>query len=129
MGKVMLAYADPRTVNAFFAGRRLEAMTRATICDEQLLRHSLDEVRKQGWAMADQESEDGIRSVAAPVWNRQARVVAAMNVSAHATRVSQEELCDRYLPVLLDAVHGVSRALGARHLPVRFFEIRTVASQ
>lgn len=114
MGKVLLAHADEATLDAFFAGPPLQPLTRRTICGEAALRQTLVEVRRLGWAGADQESEEGIRSVGAPVWDRRQRVVAAINVSAHATRVSQQELWERYLPVLLNAAQSISRALGAR---------------
>jgi IclR family pca regulon transcriptional regulator len=114
MGKVLLAQLDTESLNAFFAGPPLQPLTRRTICSEGELRRTLAEVRQRGWAVADQESEDGIRSVAAPVWERSGRISAAINVSAHASRVTKKELCDRYLPVLLGVAHDISRALGAR---------------
>ncbi len=78
-----------------------------------MLRAALDRVREKGWAVADQESELGVRSVAAPIFDRDGEVHAAINVSAHATRVSLEQLQKDYLPVLLEAAHGTSKALGA----------------
>ena len=67
----------------------------------------------RGWAFADQESEVGIRKVAAPLFNHNNHVDAALNVSGHAARVSMDELRRRYLPVLLDGARRISRALGA----------------
>ena len=48
----------------------------------------LDRVREQGWALVDQELEEGLRSIAAPVRDASGRTIAAVNVSAHASRVS-----------------------------------------
>jgi IclR family transcriptional regulator, pca regulon regulatory protein len=74
----------------------------------------LAQVRERGWAMVDQEVELGVRSVAAPIHDRSARTVAAINVSSHASRVNLKDMRGRHLPVLLEAARRISAALGAR---------------
>jgi IclR family pca regulon transcriptional regulator len=113
MGKVLLAHLPPAQLDEFFAAGPLRRLTSRTIVDEKELRQALEQVRARGWAFADQESEDGVRTVAVPLYDRQMRVEAAMNVSGHAARVPMKELRSRYLPVLMDAAAEVSRALGA----------------
>ena len=56
------------------------------------LRDELAEVRRQGFALVDQELEDGVRSIATALRDRRGRAVAAINVSTHAGRVSLKEL-------------------------------------
>jgi IclR family pca regulon transcriptional regulator len=58
-------------------------------------------VRTQGWAIVDQELEEGLRAVAAPIRDREGRVVAAVNVSAHASRTSMDAVRRTLLPPLL----------------------------
>jgi IclR family pca regulon transcriptional regulator len=113
MGKVLLAHLPSRELESYFASVEREPMTINTIVDERALRNVLDEVRENGWAVADEESELGVRSAAAPLTGRDGGVHAAINVSAHASRVSFEQLKRDYLPVLLDAARGISKALGA----------------
>lgn len=113
MGKVLLAYLPPEELDRFFDGHPLTKLSSRTVCDEGALRQVLAEVRQRGWALAEQESEDGIRSVAAPIWERGGKVAAAMNISAHASRVSRAEICRRHLPILLEATRVISIALGA----------------
>ena len=113
MGKVLLAHVSPPELDAYFATAPLQRLTKRTICDETTLRRALREVKERGWAFADQESEEGIRTVAAPLFDRSQKVQAAINVSGHAARVSMNELRRAYLPVLLDAARQISRALGA----------------
>ena len=117
MGKVLLAHLTPQELDAYFATATLQRFTRRTICDETTLRRVLREVRDRGWAFADQESEDGVRTVAAPLYDRWHKLRAAINVSAHASRTSMKELRQAYLPVLLDAAAQISRALGAVNPP------------
>jgi IclR family transcriptional regulator, pca regulon regulatory protein len=113
MGKVLLASLSAEAFDAYFANARLNRLTKRTICDETTLRRVVKEVRERGWAFADQESEDGVRTVAAPIVDRSQQTVAAINVSGHAGRVSMKELRSHYLPVVLDAARQISRALGA----------------
>jgi IclR family pca regulon transcriptional regulator len=122
MGKVLLADLPPAALNAFFAGNPLYRLTKRTICDEETFRKELQRIRKRGWALADQESEDGVRTVAVPVFDRSESVAAAMNVSGHAARVSMKELQRHYLPVLQKAAQQASLALGStgqRFGPIR----------
>jgi IclR family pca regulon transcriptional regulator len=70
-------------------------------------------VRGQGWSLVNQELEEGLRAVAAPIRDRSGRVVAAMNVSAHASRTSLEVMRRKLLPPLLRAVAGVEADLRA----------------
>jgi IclR family pca regulon transcriptional regulator len=114
MGKVLLAYLRPDELDHYFASVEREPLTANTIVAEGTLRRVLKEVREIGWAVADEESELGVRSAAAPLVGRDGEVHAAINVSAHAARVSLEQLKADYLPVLLDAARGISKALGAK---------------
>ena len=113
MGKVLLAHLDPAKLDEYFAAGPLRRLTDRTIVDESALRAALDQVRARGWAFADQESEDGVRTVAVPLFDRNMHVQAAMNVSGHASRVPMKELRGRYLRVLKEAAASISHALGA----------------
>lgn len=113
MGKVLLAAMSPDRLDAFFAGGPLKPMTGRTICSEAKLREALAEVRLRGWAWNDGESEEGIRSVSAPILDRSGRVHAAINVAGLASRVSIKELRSRFVPAVVDAGAAISRALGA----------------
>ena len=117
MGKVLLAYLPPDSLEQYLAGAPFEALTKRTVTTAADLRQVLARVRQRGWAFSDQESEVGVRTVAAPVYNHANQVHAALNVSGHAARVSMGELRRLYLPVLLDGARRTSLALGAT-LPV-----------
>jgi IclR family transcriptional regulator, pca regulon regulatory protein len=113
MGKVLLANLSDADLDEYFRTAPLQRLTSRTIGDEPTLRAALRQVRERGWAFADQESEDGVRTVAVPLFDRNMRVQAAMNVSGHASRVPMKELRSRYLPVLMETANEISRALGA----------------
>lgn len=113
MGQILLAHLPPAELDAFFAGREPERFTKYTITDEGRLRRRLQEVRQRGWASADQEYVVGLRTIAAPVFDRTNRVVAAVNVAGAVAVVTMQGMVRSHLPVLLDATYGLSRALGA----------------
>jgi IclR family pca regulon transcriptional regulator len=101
MGRVMLAGLPADELDEFLRRVELRRLSLRTITTVPALRAELDRVRAQGWALVDQELEEGLRSVAAPVRDRGGRVVAAVNLSAHASRTSKETVRRQLLPHLL----------------------------
>jgi IclR family transcriptional regulator, pca regulon regulatory protein len=101
MGRVMLAGMDDGELDAFLERVELRRLSARTITSAPKLRAELERVRAQGWATVDQELEEGLRSVAAPIRDRGGRVVAAVNLSAHASRTSAEAVRRELLPSLL----------------------------
>lgn len=81
----------------------LRPLTPRTLCQPEALRQELARVRQQGHALVDQEMELGLRTLAVPLRNHRGEVVAALNVSTLAARVSLEVLRERFLPILLEA--------------------------
>lgn len=114
MGRVLLAGLPPEELDVYFRTSTREQLTNRTTVDEAELRAELDNVRCRGWALVDQELEEGVRSVAAPLRNGQGRAVAALNVSSHAGRVKLDTLRDEFLPALLDTASRVSERLAHR---------------
>lgn len=92
IGRVLLAQLAPEELKAYFARTRLRAHTDRTIISREKLLQVLEAVRRQGYAMVDQELELGLRSIAVPVCDSRGRALAAMNVGVHAARVSVREL-------------------------------------
>ncbi|MBW4716834.1 IclR family transcriptional regulator [Saccharothrix obliqua] len=111
MGHVLLAGLAEGELTAYLERVRLEPLTSHTITSPDALRAELAEVRARGWALVDQELEEGLRSVAAPVHDRAGRVIAAVNVSTHASRTSVERIRQETVPLLLDACRGIEQDL------------------
>jgi IclR family pca regulon transcriptional regulator len=114
MGRVLLASLDEKELDAYFQRADLAPLTPRTITDEGGLRRVLSEVREQGWALVDQELEEGVRSIAAPLRGAGGRVVGAMNVSAHAARTTLDRLRREFLPVLLETTRRINTELARR---------------
>ena len=80
-----------------------------TISEPEAFMAEIHRVRSQGWAMVDQELEEGLRSLAVPVHDSKGEVVAAINVSVHASRWSLEAVRKQLLPRLLETAAAVER--------------------
>jgi IclR family pca regulon transcriptional regulator len=114
MGRVLLAHLPEAELDAYLAAASLERLTERTIVDVDKVRRILSDVVKNGYALIDQELEQGVRSVAAPIHDARGNVVAAINVSAHAARVTLSRLQDEFVPALLDAAKCVDADLAVR---------------
>jgi IclR family transcriptional regulator, pca regulon regulatory protein len=101
MGRVLLAGLSDAELDDYLEAVELKRLSPRTVTSTTALRTELQRVRDQGWAIVDQELEEGLRAVAAPVRDGGARVVAAINVSAHTSRSSIESMRRDLLPALL----------------------------
>ncbi len=113
MGRVLLAGLDDAALRERLAGMAPEARTRRTVTDRAQLLDIVQQVRAQGWCLVDQELEEGLISIAAPVHDRAGRVVAALNVSGQANRTDAAVMRGALLPPLLAAAAAVSHSVAA----------------
>jgi IclR family transcriptional regulator, pca regulon regulatory protein len=117
MGRVQLAALSETELDAYLARADRRRLTQHTLTDADALRRELVRVRAQGWALVDQELEEGLRSVAAPIRDRTGRVVAAVNVSAHASRATKETVRRVLLPPLLATAEHIEADLRTAQTP------------
>lgn len=108
LGKVLLAALGDDEVDDVLAQPSRSGVTPVWAPTRKERTAVLWEVRARGWALADEELARGIRSVAAPLRDGAGRVVAALNVNAHAGETSLERLTGEHLPALLTTAADVS---------------------
>jgi IclR family transcriptional regulator, pca regulon regulatory protein len=111
MGRVLLAGLDEPALEEHLAGLDLQQFTDHPVASLDDLRARIAETRAHGYALVDQELEHGLRSIAAPVRNRHGKVVAAVNVSSHVSRVTRDKARRELLPPLLRAVQEIETDL------------------
>jgi IclR family pca regulon transcriptional regulator len=111
VGRVILAHLPDDEIDARLARAELKPMTARTLVSADALRAELHRVRRQGYALVDQELEEGLRSVAAPVRDRDGEVVAGVNIAVHASRNSCESVRRDLLPHLLATVARIDADL------------------
>jgi len=111
MGRVLLAGQTDDWLDGYLASVKLRPFTKRTITDVAKLRAELVRARDRGWALVDQELEEGLRSIAAPIHDRAGRVTAAINVSAHASRGDSASIREELLPHLLETARLIEEDL------------------
>ena len=108
LGKVLLAFGA-----AELRPGRLEARTARTITSRPALQGELADVRRRGYAVTDEELEPGLVAVAAPVYHDGGAVIAALSVSAPATRLTHAQVTEVAARCVAEA-RALSVALGHR---------------
>jgi len=117
LGKAILAFSPETEVDQILASCRMEARTRNTITNVLALKRELERIRDRGFAIDDEEIEDGIRCIAAPILNADNRAVAAMSVSGPSSRISP----DRFQLIgktMLKAAQDLSTRIGRQAVPI-----------
>jgi IclR family pca regulon transcriptional regulator len=118
MGRVLLAGHSDDWLDGWLSSAKLQQLTPHTTTDSKDLRAELVRIRERGWALVDQELEEGLRSVAVPIRDASGRVVAAVNVAVNASRRSLDEVAAEVVPLLLDTARQIEADLtGAGHTP------------
>ena len=114
MGKLLLANLPESEQRDLIASIKLTKRGPNTISSKKALREELEEIRAAGFAVNDQELAAGLYAIAAPVRNDARDVVAAVNLSAHSSMISLEELVDALGPHLVSTADRISARLGYR---------------
>ncbi|MFD9739971.1 IclR family transcriptional regulator C-terminal domain-containing protein [Umezawaea sp. NPDC059074] len=111
MGRVLLAGLPAAERAAALDRADRTALTRRTLVSTEDLTAAVGAVAAQGWAMVDEELQDGLRSLAVGVRDRAGTVVAAVNMALHVGRDTPEETVDRLLPPLREAAARIEADL------------------
>ena len=114
MGKVLLAFLPEEELRARLGGADLLRRGPNTLTGLEDLYEELEGVRRVGLAVNNEELAFGLRSIAAPVRGRSEEVVAAINLAAHRSWVSMENLIARFGPALLRVASDISIRAGYR---------------
>jgi IclR family pca regulon transcriptional regulator len=111
MGKVLMANLPDGDRDRLIAGLDLPRRGPNSITSKRALRSELDQVREDGWAIGDEELAPGIRTIAAPVMDREGEVVAAIGMPVPAETFTREELLEVLGEPLKAAAQRLSAAL------------------
>ncbi|GLK12764.1 IclR family transcriptional regulator [Streptosporangium carneum] len=112
LGKAMLAHAPNETVELVIANG-MPARTPQTITTAEGLRGELAVIRERGYAIDDIENEEGIRCVAAPIFDQSGASLSGISISGPVERVTREKVPE-FAPFVVAAANEISRRLGAR---------------
>jgi DNA-binding IclR family transcriptional regulator len=111
VGKAILAFLPPERANEVLRRVRFERLTTRTIGNVDALRTELEKTKRRGYAVDDEELEEGLRCIAVPVLDAQRLPVAAVSVSGPSFRVTAQKL-PTIANHLLQCVRGISMDMG-----------------
>ena len=111
MGRMLLSALAQDDLMALLRASDLAARTKTTLTDAKEIAAKVAQARRQGWSLVNQELEEGLISLAAPIVDRSGQMVAALNISGQANRTSARVMQDTMLEPLLEAARTISRQL------------------
>lgn len=121
IGKALLAELDVEDLDARLNGVELESLTAQSITDADELRKSLADIKAQGLARDDRESNPEVRCVAAPVLDAAGRCAAAISISVPMQRMTPEH-SDHLAEVVVRGATELSIRLGNLHAQAQAHE-------
>jgi IclR family acetate operon transcriptional repressor len=116
-GKVMLAFSPPEIVEGIVRRSGLPVRTPHTIVEMDAFRAELERIRAQGYGIDDEEQEEGVRCIAAPVRDESGQVVASLSISGPVTRLDDRRV-QSLVSDVVDCGQKLSARLGYKQEPV-----------
>ncbi|MGN7149688.1 IclR family transcriptional regulator [Arthrobacter sp. SAFR-179] len=113
VGKALVAFAEDAERERLLAELPLEALTEKSITDRDAFRAEIEQVRRQGYAVMDEENEAGMRAVAVPLLNSQGHAFASLATAVPVFRLGLEEL-KAHVPLLQEAAAELAARLPQR---------------
>lgn len=111
MGRIALAQLPPARLDHYLSHVKMRPLTARTVVSSAQLARVIADARKAGFSAVDQELEIGLRSIAVAVTDSNGGLVASMNVSAQAARVTLRDMERVFLPELRAAAHDLGLQL------------------
>lgn len=109
-GKIQLTHMNPEP-RRLYLSQPLRTYTQNTVTNPNTLRVELAEICDQGFAISNEEFEEGLVALAAPIWDHSGGVIASLSISGPTYRLDSETL-NSYIPHLKSAAKNISRLMG-----------------
>lgn len=112
VGKVLLATLSDAELDRYFHNKPLTRFTLYTITSPEEFKKEIRKIRKNGYALDLEETEEGIRCVAAAIYDHQGKAVAAVGISGPSNRISLSYLEGELASAVLEVAGDISEQLG-----------------
>jgi DNA-binding IclR family transcriptional regulator len=109
-GLCLMADLKPAALDAMLEQER-EALTEKTVTDADALRERIRKVKRQGFAIEDEECEIGTRCLAAPIYQSDGRILAAVGVAGPRLRMKKSQF-SKLAPTVIEAAEAISNTMG-----------------
>jgi DNA-binding IclR family transcriptional regulator len=114
VGKCILAFKRPQTIDALLENYEFTKYTEKTITNKEDLLKELEKIRQQGYAIDDEEMSIGVRCIAAPIYNYRGSVQYSIGVSGQSTNISVSNI-GSYINKIVEVAKQISMEMGANH--------------
>ena len=115
-GKTILAFLDEQTRETILTSSDWTPMTAHSITSRDQLLKELDSVRERGYALDLEENEIGVHCVAAPVFNANNHIQAAVSISGPSVRMTEERIHSELISLIRSEADSISQSIGS-HQP------------
>lgn len=112
LGKVMLAFTEPKVVNRILKDVVFETFTSKTVKSRQELDDQFSEIQKSGYCMDDEEYVEGLICIAAPIFDHSGEPVAAMSISVPKYRYTEAIKNKDFTAIAIATAYKISKKLG-----------------
>lgn len=112
LGKALLTGLCKHHLEALFKDKELKAYTGKTIMDLNHLMQEIELTRLRGWAEDNEEYEEGVRCIAAPIQDYSNRVIPSVSTSGPTTIIAKHD-AERIAGYVMDAAEGISKRMGS----------------
>ncbi|MFP3918748.1 IclR family transcriptional regulator [Lysinibacillus telephonicus] len=112
VGKMLLSGKDDEALREVISRIQFTKRTEYTILTPDDLLQEISAIRKSGYALDNIENEEGIRCIAAPIYDFSGKIIASFSISGPSTRVTMERIDKELAEKILDASRAISFQLG-----------------
>jgi len=110
VGKVLLAHLSDEQLEKVLGQLELKRFTKNSITDKDQLKSELLKIRQQGYALDNQELEEGLICIASPIFNLEGKVIAAISISGPTFRLNSK--IKEYIPLVKRTAISISELMG-----------------
>jgi IclR family KDG regulon transcriptional repressor len=111
LGKALLTGLCEHHLEGLFKNKELKAYTQNTITDARRLIAEVEEAKKRGWTEDDEEYEERVRCIAAPIYDYRNRVIASVSTSGPITMITKVDV-ERIAGYVMEAANAISKRMG-----------------
>lgn len=112
LGKALVAWLPENERKQIWDSAKIEAFTENTLTTYEELEENLVQCRLQGYSCGRGELDEGLLSIAMPLFNSKGVTIASMNISTHILRTTEETLLEVYLPALKEGAQKLNKQIG-----------------
>ncbi len=113
LGKSMLTGKTEEQIRSLYQERELQAFTERTIKSVDALVEEIETIRRRGWSLDDEEYEQGLRCIGAPIRDYRDEVIAAVSTSGYASVITRERV-EEVAGYVVKAARDISQRMGYR---------------